>query len=325
LNNLGSALREQGRLEEAVTCYREALRLRDDLPEVLMNLGVVLCDLEQLDDAEACLRRALALRPDWPALHDNLGTVLWRREQQNGALECHEQALRLEPDFAEAHRNRAMAWLSQGDFQRGWPEYEWRWKCRGRTASGFSQPRWDGGDLAGRTIVLHCEQGLGDTLQFIRYAPLVKQRGGTVLLVCPPPLVRLLGRCRGIDRVLPAGSALPAFDLHAPLLSLPMILGTTVDTIPAEVPYLTAADQPIEDWRRSLDGIAGPRIGIAWQGNPRYRSDRRRSFGLAGLAPLAGVRGVRLISLQRGTGTEQLKAGRGLSGDGAGHLGGERR
>ena len=201
-----------------------------------------------------------------------------------------------------------MAWLSRGDYERGWPEYEWRWRCRGRPVPGFTQPRWQGNDLAGRTILLYAEQGLGDTLQFVRYAPLVKRRGGTVLLVCPRPLVRLLSSCPGIDRVLADGSSLPAFDVHAPLLSLPMILGTTLATVPADVPYLAATPEAIERWRQALGSIPGFRIGIAWQGNRRYRSDRQRSFPLAALRPLARVEGVRLINLQKGAGTEQLGA-----------------
>jgi Flp pilus assembly protein TadD len=306
LNNLGTTLREQVCLDEALGYYREALQVRKSAPETLMNLGVVLSDLEQQDAAEDCIRQALGLRSDWATAHDNLGTVLLRQGRQDEALACHEQALELEPEHAEAHRNRAMAWLASGDFARGWPEYEWRLWCRGRAPRGFCQPRWDGDGLAGRTILLHAEQGLGDTLQFIRYAPLVKQRGGRVVVVCPQPLVPIVTTCRGIDQVVPEGSTLPAFDVHAPLLSLPMILGTTLVTIPVEVPYLWAVARAIDEWRRVLDAGAAFRVGIAWQGNPRQRSDRRRSFPLARLAPLAQVEGVRLICLQRGAGTEQL-------------------
>ena len=308
LNNLATALREQGRVEEAAVYYRQALELRSDSAEVLMNLGVVLSDLGRLDEAEASIRQALRLQPDWAVALDNLGTTHLRQGKPDEALACYEEALRHQDDYAEAHRNRAMAWLSRGDFERGWPEYEWRWRCRGRPMTGFAQPRWQGDDLAGRTILLHAEQGLGDTLQFVRYAPLVKQRGGTVLLVCPRPLVRLLSSCPGIDRVLAAGSSLPAFDVQAPLLSLPMILGTTLATVPAEVPYLAAATEATERWRHALGPVPGFRVGIAWQGNRRYRSDRQRSFSLAALGPLARVRGVRLINLQKGAGTEQLGA-----------------
>jgi Flp pilus assembly protein TadD len=308
LTNLGNALREQGRAEEAAACYRRALELRGDSPETRMNLGVVLSDLGELDAAATLIRQALGLRPDWPAAIDNLGTTLLRQGRHEEALAAFERALELSGDYAEAHRNRAMLRLARGDFERGWPEYEWRWRCRGRPTPSFRQPRWQGEDLAGRTILLHAEQGLGDTLQFLRYAPLVGRRGGRVLVVCPQPLVRLAALCPCVERVLPAGSALPGFDVQASLLSLPMILGTTLATIPASLPYLSAPPEAIERWGQAL----GPRpeatlrVGIAWQGNPRHRSDRYRSFPLAKLAPLARVAGVELISLQTGSGTDQL-------------------
>jgi tetratricopeptide (TPR) repeat protein len=307
-NNLGNALREQGKTEEAAACYRQALRLQGGSAEAHLNLGVVLSDLGALEEAAASLGRALELRPDWPAAFDHLGMTRSRQGKLDEALACYEHALHLQPDFPEAHRNRAMAWLAQGDLERGWPEYEWRWRCRGRPTSAFSQPRWEGDDLNGRTILLHAEQGLGDTLQFIRYAPLVKPRsgGGTVVLSCPQPLVRLLARCRGIDRVLAAGSSLPEFDVHAPLMSLPLILGTTLANVPADVPYLVTTAEAVARWEYALSPVAGFRTGIAWQGNPRYRSDRHRSFPLARLAPLARVPNVRLISLQFGAGTDQL-------------------
>jgi tetratricopeptide (TPR) repeat protein len=304
--NLGNALREQGRLEEATACYREALRQRGDLPETLSNLGVVLSSLGAHDEAETALRRALALRPDWAVAHDNLATVWFCQGKYDAALEGYEEALRHDPGYAEAHRNRGMIWLLQGDFARGWPEYEWRFQCRVGPAADFAQPRWQGDDLSGRTILLHAEQGLGDTLQFVRYAPLVKRRGGTVLLVCPAPLVPLLERTPGIDRVLAADSPLPSFDVHAPLLSLPLVLGTqTTADIPTDVPYLFAAEEAIERWRHALGGKPGFRVGIAWQGNPRYPFDSQRSFPLAALEPLARVESVDLISLQMGPGTEQ--------------------
>jgi tetratricopeptide (TPR) repeat protein len=308
LNNLATALREQGRAEEAAEFCRQALAIRSDSAEALMNLAVILSDLGELGEAEATIHQVLQLRPDWAMALDNLGMIRLRQGKPDEALACFEQALRHQGDYAEAHRNRATVWLSRGDFERGWPEYEWRRRCRGRPTTAFAQPRWQGEDLTGRTILLHAEQGLGDTLQFIRYAPLVKQRGALVMLVGPGPLVRLLSSCPGIDRVIAAGSALPAFDVQAPLLSLPMILGTSLATVPAEVPYLIAAAGAVERRRDALAPIAGFRIGVAWQGNPRYRADRQRSFRLAALGPLARVQGVRLINLQKGAGTEQLGA-----------------
>jgi hypothetical protein len=172
----------------------------------------------------------------------------------------------------------------------------------------FAEPRWDGSPLDGRRILLHLEQGLGDTLQFIRYAPLVKARGGTVLLECPVELMPLLSRCQGIDRLLARGDELPAFDVHAPLLSLPLLCRTTLTTIPARLTYLFADPDVVDHWRRDLASVSAFKIGIVWQGNPDYVNDRYRSIPLAEFEPLARVPGVRLYSLQKGKGTDQLRA-----------------
>src|SRR5262249_8520552 len=162
--------------------------------------------------------------------------------------------------------SRALALLLVGDLEEGWREYEWRWTTREfGGAPAFTQPRWDGTSLEGRTILLHAEQGLGDTLQFIRYAALTKARGGTVIVVCQKALVPLLAGCPGIDRLITQGELLPSFDVHAPLLSLPAILGTPLATIPANVPYLFPRGELIERWRTDLD-VPAFRVGIAWQG-----------------------------------------------------------
>jgi tetratricopeptide (TPR) repeat protein len=307
LNNLGNALWQQGKPDEAAVCYRKSLALRPDSAEAQMNLGVVLSCLGELDEALARLREALRLCPGSAVACDNLGVALGRQGKFDEALAYYDEALRCEPGYAESHQNRAMAWLARGDFERGWPEYEWRWRCKGKQPYVFSQPLWNGESLDGRTILLYTEQGFGDSLQFVRYAALVKERGGTVLLACPPPIARLLARTPGIDRVLAPDADLPPFDVHAPLMSLPAILGTTLATIPANVPYLFAESEGIARWHRELSEFPGFKVGIAWQGNPRYRIDRQRSFPLARLAPLARVEGVRLFSLQKGAGTEQLE------------------
>jgi len=322
LNNLGNALWEQGRHAEAIPLYHQALRIQPDAWETQMNLGVALSDHGDFEEALTWIRAALRLQPDSPEILDNLGMTLARQGNWEEALVCYEQALRLRPDFPEAHRNRAFAWLACGDFERGWPEYEWRLKCRNHRELVFHCPRWAGDDLEGRSILLHTEQGLGDTLQFIRFASIVQQRRGRVVVSCPLPLVRLLALCPDVDEVLSEHPLLPDWDFHAPLMSLPAILGTTWATLPAERPYLFVDDATIERWRpvvaRARDeGTIGPAarmrdparpftIGIAWQGNPLNRVDRWRSFPLTHFAHLAAMPGVRLVSLQKGEGTEQL-------------------
>jgi hypothetical protein len=221
-------------------------------------------------------------------------------------------ALRLDPQSASTHWNRALALLQGGDYARGWPEYEWRWRRPGaRPRLSTDRPAWDGRPLEGRTILLWCEQGLGDAIQFARYAPRVQRQGGRVLLQCPGILRALFRTLPGVEAVLAEGEALPAFDVHAPLLSLPALLGTTLATVPAEVPYLSADPALVGAWRKKLAAVPGLRVGVAWQGNPHHKWDRHRSVHLAAFAPLARVGGVRLVSLQKGPGAEQLAALRG--------------
>jgi tetratricopeptide (TPR) repeat protein len=305
-NNLGNVLRDQWKLDEAIDCFRAAVRLRPDYAEAHNNLGMAARRGGKLEQAVACYRRALELRPDYAEARSNLGNALKDQGQLDEAAACFEAALRLRPDHAEAHWNRALLWLLRGDFARGWPEYEWRWTQPGFTPRPFPQPLWDGGPLAGRAVLLWAEQGLGDTLHFVRYAALAKARGGRVIVECQPALRRLLAGAAGVDQLVAQGEPLPPFDVQAPLLSLPGIFGTAADTIPANVPYLQAKPERVEHWRRELAGLGGLKVGIAWQGNPAFRGDRQRSVPLAHFAPLAAVEGVRLLGLQKGPGQEQL-------------------
>jgi Flp pilus assembly protein TadD len=313
LNNLGIALWDQGQPQRAAVFYRRALELRPDSFDTQMNLGVSLSDLGQFDEALHWIRSSMQLQPNSADAWDNLGMTLARQGHWHEAMACYDRAIELRPDFGEAHRNRALGWLAEGDFERGWPESEWRLKCRNPPGFGWPRPRWNGEDLGGQTILLHWEQGLGDTLQFIRFAPLVKQRGGQVWVFCQPSLVRLVALCPGVDRAF-GSSPLPDFPVHAPLMSVPAILGTTLASLPG-APYLFADAATIEQWRLVLRRALGVadltsvfKIGIAWQGNPQNRVDLWRSFPLKQLAPLAELAGVRLISLQKGPGTEQVRA-----------------
>jgi hypothetical protein len=225
------------------------------------------------------------------------------------AVASFQEALRLDPTCVEAHGSLAMTWLLMGNLEQGWPEYEWRFHNKEWALPPFPQPTWDGSPLAGRSILLRTEQGLGDTLHFIRYAPLVKAQAGTVLVECAKPLIPLLSSCPGIDRLVPESPRpTESFDLQVPLLSVPGLLGTTLATIPANIPYLSADAKLVEQWQQELHSFSGFKIGIAWQGNPKH--DRhglgRRTIPLAQFAPLGRVAGVSLFSLQRGVGTEQL-------------------
>jgi Flp pilus assembly protein TadD len=307
-SNLGVALLEQGKVTEAVACHQQALCFRPDIAEAHTNLGMALAEQGKLAEAVACHQQAVRLRPNLAEPHNNLGVALADQGRLTEAATCYEQALRLKPDYPDAHLNLAYSWFLRGDLEAGWPGYEWRWKRRGAAQPSFRQPLWDGSSLQDQTILLFAEQGLGDTLQFIRYAPIVQQHGGTVIVQCQEPLLRLLATSAGIDRLVPEGAAVPPFDVQAPLLSLPRILRTTLATIPAQVPYLSVDPASSAHWQRQLSGVEGLKVGIAWQGNPEHPRDRRRSVPLLAFAPLAGVPGVRLVSLQKGPGREQLPA-----------------
>jgi Flp pilus assembly protein TadD len=321
LNNLGNALWEQSRPGDAVVYYWRALQLQPDSPETQMNYGVALSDLGEFDEALQWLRSSLGLRPDSPEALDNIGMTLARQGLWDEALHWYERALAVRPDFPEARRNRSYVWLAHGDYERGWPEHEWRLCCRNHRVLPVPRPQWRGEDLAGRTILLHAEQGYGDVLQFIRFACDVKRRGPHVIAACPEPLVRLVALCPGVDAVEDWYAPIPECDVHATHMSLPAILGTTLATLPGEFPYLAPDAETVDRWRPLVErGLAAAypdddpmsggrrtiRIGIAWQGNPRNRIDRWRSFPLCEFAPIAELPGVRLISLQKGQGTEQL-------------------
>jgi tetratricopeptide (TPR) repeat protein len=304
--NLGKVLGDQGRLEQAVACYAEAIRLQPDFAQAHYNLGKTLEDLGRLSDAVPVYQEAVRLSPKNVESKNNLATVLVRHGQLDDALAHYEEAIRVTPGYGEAHFNRALVWLLRGDFEKGWPEYEWRWKVPGFKRRQFTVPLWDGKPLDGRTILLHAEQGLGDTIQFLRFASLVKQRGGTVLVDCQPALLPLAATCSGIDRLLRPGEPQPAFDVHAPVLSLGGILGTRLATIPADIPYLAADPVRVERWRKELAAVPPFKVGVVWQGSVGFKGDRYRSVPLMQFAPLADIPGVSLFSLQVGYGSEQL-------------------
>jgi Flp pilus assembly protein TadD len=313
-NSLGRALLDQIRIQEAAICFRDAIRLDPRFAAAHNNLGMTLFDQDRLEEAVACYREAIRLKPDLVEAHNNLGVTLSEHQYFAEAMTAYREALRLAPGNAEAHLNLANQLLLTGDFAEGWHEYEWRWQTeqKKKDFKGFAQPLWQGEALANGRILLHAEQGLGDTIQFIRYAKLVKQRIGTVICQCQPSLARIFRACAGIDEVAPMGEPLSAFDVQAPLMSLPRILQTTLETVPGEVPYLFADAKLAEHWAHQLVPSGPLRVGIVWQGNPRtwdrnlQRADQRRSMPLRYFEPLARVPGVQLFSLQKGAGAEQI-------------------
>ncbi|MDA0702779.1 MAG: tetratricopeptide repeat protein [Proteobacteria bacterium] len=268
--NLGTLLGALLRTEEAVECYRAAVERDPGHASALNNLGIALCDLGRYDEAQVAISRAIATKPDHPAAHMQLGVLR----------------------------------LLRGDFLAGWSSYEWRWRTRPflGEARRYPQPMWDGGPLEGRRILLHSEQGIGDTIQFLRYAPLVAQRGGEVVLEVPPALLPLAESLAkgpgGVAELIARGAAPPpGIDCRAPLMSLGRLFRTTIDSVPAGVPYLLA---PKNLPPPALPPAAGQRrIGLVWAGNPRHRTDARRSIPPGLFARLRAISGIRFVSLQR--------------------------
>ncbi|HWY85712.1 MAG TPA: tetratricopeptide repeat protein [Gemmataceae bacterium] len=304
--NLATTLQDKEKLEEAATFYLQALRLHPDHPKAFGNLGTVRHHQGRLEEAIACYQNSISIRPDAKPYH-NLANAFWQLRRLDEASHACTEAIRLDPEAPEPRFLRANLRLLCGNLEQGWPEYEWRWRVKDLPARPFAGPQWDGSPLVGRTILLHAEQGLGDTLQFIRYAPLLKQRGAVVVLACHRKMFPILKACPGVDRLVDQAADMPSFDTQAALMSLPGIVGTTLDNIPAEVPYLVADPELVERWRASLKAPLAFKVGIAWQGNPSYTDDRRRSIPLNQFATLCRNDDVCVVSLQKGPGTEQLQ------------------
>jgi len=281
--NRGNALKELGRPEEALVSYDRALFLRADYPDAHNNRGNALRDLKRMEEALASYDRALSLRPDDAETHNNRGNALKELRRLDEAIASYDRAIALQPDHADSHWNKSVALLLKGDFARGWDLYEWRWKS-GKTQKfmrNFPQPLWLGDfPLEGRTILLHAEQGLGDSIQFCRYAPLVRERGAKkVLLMVPRPLLRLLDGLDGVSELVEKREPWPTgFDCHCPLLSLPLAFGTRLETIPGSAPYLKADPQRVAAWQATLGPRTKPRVGIVWSSTSLFESDATRSM-----------------------------------------------
>lgn len=293
LVGLGVVLRSQGRLEEAVDHYQRALELSPDHSEAHNNLGVALVDIGRPEEAVPHYERALILQLNRAETHSNLGIALQRQGRYAEAFASYGRALALKPDYAEAHFNRAHALLLTGELDEGWEEYEWRFAVA-RYDRKFDRPLWSGEPLCGRSILIHAEQGFGDTLQFVRYVPAVAERSGRIVLEVPEPLVRLARTVAGVSQVVARGDPLPAFDYHCPLLSLPRVFKTNLETIPNAVPYLRVPADASAGWAERIPTTPGPRVGIVWAGTAVGAIDLRL------LQPLWEVDGVSWFSLQVG-------------------------
>jgi tetratricopeptide (TPR) repeat protein len=299
-SNLGAVLLRQGRLEEAEACCRKALEIQPDWTEANNNLGGVLHAQGRIKEAAAEFEKLVQVRPGYAEGWTNLGSARDAQGRPDDAIACYSRALLLAPDHAKARLYRALDLLLLGKFVVGFAEMEARWRAFEQGWRAQAKPVWDGAPLEGKTILLFTEQGLGDAIQFARYAPLVAARGGRVILECAPGLASLMSSVDGVVEVVTTESDLPDFDVQAALMSLPMIFGTTPGTIPSRTPYLRAERERVEFWRRDLGPARGLRVGLAWAGNPQHVNDRQRSIDLKRMGDLRLVPGVEWHSLQIG-------------------------
>jgi tetratricopeptide (TPR) repeat protein len=304
-NNLGIALVELGKTSQAIASYQASLSIEPNSASAHCNLGSAWWRQSSYGEAENALRRAISLKPGYAEAYNNLGSVLQDTGRFEEAQASFQKALELVPNYADAHWNLSIIRLMQGDLDGGWREYEWRWRCKSFKAEQKSVPKWEGQSLAGKSIHVYAEQGLGDTLQFVRYVPLLAHTEAKVFFECQECLIPLLA-ASPVSRLLNTDGPPPPADYCCPLLSLPRLLTSPINCLADRVPYLFAATDLIERWKTKLAAVEGFKVGIAWQGNPQYPGDRSRSIPLTYFNMLTELPGVRLVSLQKGAGTEQL-------------------
>ncbi|MDD2319079.1 MAG: tetratricopeptide repeat protein [Geobacteraceae bacterium] len=295
---LGNAFHERERYADAVAVYDRALTVMPGTVALYHNRGNALLELGRWDEAIACYREALRLMPSFTEGYITIATALQSLRRPYEAMASCHRALAIDAECAEAHWNLALVLLQVGEFAQGWQEFEWRWKKRGFTSKPrtFLQPLWDGSPLAGRTILIHAEQGFGDAFQFARFLPLLAAQGGTVILECPVSQKALLAGVPGVSQAVASGDFLPDFDVHLPIMSLPRVFQTGLDTIPLNFPYILPPLAVLAAWLEKFVVSDTLRVGLVWAG--RKRPDPNRTCPFEHFAPLAGMAGVTFYSLQ---------------------------
>ncbi len=301
---MGNAFLDQSRIDEATRCYQKALSLDPEHSETYINLGNVFNSQHYFDKAISCYEKVIKIKPHSAVAYNNLGKLFEDQLDLGKAILYYQYALELEQGYAEAHFNYSTALLLSGNFKEGFNEYEWRFEKIGQKniyPHDLGKPLWDGSPFRGKRLLVHAEQGLGDTIQFARYLPLVKARGGTVIFEVREPLHALLETCPGIDQLVIFSfdeKCSEPYDLSIPLMSLPNLFGTTPETIPNQEPFIHSTPERINDWRNKI-GDTGFKVGIVWTGSPTNTGGHHRSCSLDSFAPLAEIQGVQLFGLQK--------------------------
>lgn len=304
-SNLGSAYKAAGKSGKAVICFESALKMRPKDPELKFNLGSGLVASERYEEAEELLRQVVYEKPEHIGAQINLGASLKEQGRYDAAIRRYQKAIAAVPESADIHWNHALTLLATGNYEDGWAEYEWRMALPGFAMEKMDRPQWQGEDLEGRTLLIHAEQGLGDTLQFIRYLQFVQDIDGDIIFACPPRLVPLARNAASGIQVV-GTDKIPGHDLQSPLLSLPRLFNESLPFEPDGDSYLATDTGRVAKWSDQLGENPGRRIGIAWQGSTGYQNDGRRSIPLLNFEPLARIDGTQIISLQQGAGTEQI-------------------
>lgn len=308
--NLGNAYHTRNRIEDSAASYRRALEIQPDRIDIISNLASALAAMDADEEAFALFDRIIDERQDMPEFFVNRGKAYAERRMVEEAEADYRRAVALGPDLAVAHANLGVTRLLRGDFEEGWREFEWRWRTPGfaKLESRFEAPLWRGEDLTGKTILLHNEQGFGDTLQFCRLAAVIQAMGAKVILQVQRPLASLLSRLEGVDQLIPEGDPLPPHDLRCPLLTAPGRLKLDLSNIPAKIPYLHADPTAVTAWSLRLAAHGeGLKVGLVWAASPDNPVDRRRSTTLERLAPLGRIPGVKLFAIQKGVAAEQAR------------------
>lgn len=315
---LGIALHDQRRYEDAIDAYRRALKIQPNFPIALNNLGNSLRYTGEIDEADRCFQAAIELKPDYVNAYKNRGTLhVWTGNVDLGLM-WYEKALSFAPNEAELHRNLGVIYLLQGRFQEGWREYRWRWKVGDLHRPKLNAPVWDGSDLKGKAILLSVEQGLGDTLNFVRFARVLRERGAKTIVHCQPSLLALLQQSPELGPMYPNSLDFQTrLDTHCSLVDVADILNMDASSIPTYSNYIRPAEHLVRYWsERALQVRSTPRalrVGINWQGNREHQADFFRSIPLKYFECLSEIPGIELYSLQSGFGVEQIAQWKGAS------------